>query len=103
MPKPPLPKDVKRLWAAMCDKVSEKGGWVVSMPNAAEVRMECRVDSDLPETLAGLGYELHSGGSTERLLPVGSGVAPVTVAIYAFTMPQLVTRKTPKTITFPAS
>jgi hypothetical protein len=105
MAKPTPLKNTRRLWAAisMSDLVADEGGWITSVPNNAEIRMECRVDSDLPETLADLGYELQSLGSTERLLPVGGGVAPVTVEIWSFQMPQLVTEKRHKTIVFPSS
>jgi hypothetical protein len=93
MPKPPPLKNTKRLWAAMANLVSDEGGWITSVPNNAEIRMETRAGSDLPELLAGLGYELQSLGGTERLLPVAGGVAPVTVEIFCFIMPQLVAEK----------
>jgi hypothetical protein len=77
MPKPPPLKNTKRLWSAMAALVADEGGWVTSMPNAAEIRMETRVTSDLPEMLRGLGYELQSLGAGERLLPDHSqSVAP---------------------------
>jgi hypothetical protein len=95
MPKPPPIKSNKQLWAAMCDLVSDEGGWITSVPNNAEIRMEARVGSDLPEVLANLGYELTSLGRGERLLPDSrtQSVMPVVVEIYQFTMPQLVTEK----------
>jgi len=106
MAKPPPPKDVKRLWAAMCDLVADEGGWVTSVPNNADIRMEARIGSDLPEMLEGLGYTLASAGNVERLLPSGTGIMPAVVQSWTFTMPQLVAekpdRRRPKVIS-PAS
>jgi hypothetical protein len=93
MAKPPPLANSKRLWSAMAALVADEGGWITSVPNNADIRMEAPVGSDLPETLAGMGYDLSSLGSTERLLPVAGGVAPVTVEIFQFTMPQLVKEK----------
>jgi hypothetical protein len=39
MAKPPLLKDVKRLWSAMRDLVSDEGGWITSVPNNADITM----------------------------------------------------------------
>jgi hypothetical protein len=77
----------------MCELVASEGGWVTSVPNNAQITMEARVGSDLPELLAGLGYELASLGTGERCLPLGAGVAPATIEIWQFTMPQLVVEK----------
>jgi hypothetical protein len=84
----------------MRDLVSDEGGWVTSVPNHAEIRIEAPVDSDLPETLAGLGYELTSLGTGERLLPDirTQSVMPVAVEIWGFIMPQLVLKKDPMTL-----
>jgi hypothetical protein len=98
MPKSPPLKNTKRLWAAMCDLVSENDGWITSIPNEADIRMETPINSDLPSLLEGLGYQLSCLGTGERCLPVGSGVAPATVEIYSFQMPQLLAEKRSKAI-----
>jgi hypothetical protein len=82
----------------MAALVADEGGWVTSAPNHPQIWMEAPVDSDLPVTLANLGYELKSLGTSERLLPVGAGVAPVMVEVWGFIMPQLVTEKPRKAI-----
>ena len=94
----PSLKNTKRLWAAMRDLVSDEGGWVTSVQNNADITMEAPIASDLPETLRGLGYELKSLGTSERLLPDPrtQSVMPVIVEVWAFTMPQLVAEKPPK-------
>lgn len=98
MPKPLPLANTKRLWAAMSELVADEGGWVTSVPNHADITMEAPIDSDLPETLRGLGYELKSFGTSERLLPDSRTqcVMPVMVEVWAFTMPQLVAEKKPK-------
>jgi hypothetical protein len=80
----------------MAELVTQEGGWVVSVQNHPELTIQTLADSDLPEMLEGLGYTLASAGSTERLLPVAGGVAPVTVEIFQFTMPQLLAEKPEK-------
>jgi hypothetical protein len=47
----------------------QEGGWIVSQPDTSPVRLECPMDSQLPELLRGLGYNLQSGGIGERLMP----------------------------------
>ncbi len=49
--------------------VREYGGWLVSVPGAADVEMQCLPHSDLPELLGDAGYALKLEGETERILP----------------------------------
>jgi hypothetical protein len=49
--------------------VTSHGGWVVSVPGALDITIECAEGSDLPEKLAHLGYELREVGRRERMAP----------------------------------
>ena len=40
-----------------------------SVPDAAEVTIECLPDSTLPNDLRGLGYDVIAAGDGERILP----------------------------------
>ena len=49
--------------------VTEHGGWLVSVPGDAAVRMGCLSESALPDDLRALGYDLREMGEGERILP----------------------------------
>jgi len=49
--------------------VTERNAWITSVPGDTEVRMECLVDSTLPDEAAKLGYRLEPIGTGERILP----------------------------------
>jgi hypothetical protein len=46
------------------------GGWIVSQPDTSPIRLECPLDSTLPELLRQAGQNVRSLGTHERLLPV---------------------------------
>jgi hypothetical protein len=49
--------------------VMARGGWVTSLPGAAEVRIECLPGSIVPSDLRAIGYDLCDDGEGERILP----------------------------------
>lgn len=66
--KPDL-QDRKERFAALNTYVTERGGWLTSIPGDVEVEMQCRPGSTLPDDLRGLGYVLTVIGETERIIP----------------------------------
>src|SRR5438046_3055012 len=58
----------KRLFAGINRFVTERGGWLTSIPGAVEVTMECLPDSSLPDELRKLGYDVEPAGEGERIL-----------------------------------
>jgi hypothetical protein len=81
-------------------KIHDNGGWVVSEPYRDTIRFECRIDNELPQLLAGMGYQLRQAGVSEKLLPVAKEVrqagnvtkiidqalAPTEVCVFEFEM-----------------
>jgi hypothetical protein len=59
----------KAKFEALNKWVTERGGWLVSVPGAAEVTVECLPDSNLPNDLRALAYNIVAAGSGERILP----------------------------------
>jgi hypothetical protein len=59
----------KRIFASLNRYVSERGGWLVSVPGAVDVTMECLPDSTLPDDIARLGHDVKPDGETTRILP----------------------------------
>jgi hypothetical protein len=49
-----------------------KGGWLVSLPGANPIRLECESSSDLPRDLEALGYRLKKVDQRKRLVPSGT-------------------------------
>jgi hypothetical protein len=49
--------------------VTARHGWIVSVPGADEITMECLPTSALPDELRDLGYEVIEIGQGERILP----------------------------------
>ncbi|WP_298884135.1 hypothetical protein [uncultured Bradyrhizobium sp.] len=49
--------------------VMRDGGWITSIPGAAEVTMECLPGSTLPSELAETGYVVSQTGEGERIVP----------------------------------
>ena len=49
--------------------VTARGGWVTSVPGAAEVLVEVLPGSTLPDELRGAGYAIVPAGEGERILP----------------------------------
>jgi hypothetical protein len=68
---PPNPEAdaAKEKFAAINAYITERGGWLVSVPGALEVTMECLPDSALPNDLRALGYDVHEVDDGERILP----------------------------------
>ncbi len=59
----------KELFAALNAFVTERHGWLTSIPGAVDVTMECLPGSSLPDELRKLGYEVTEMGDGERILP----------------------------------
>jgi hypothetical protein len=60
----------KRMFAGLNVFVTERGGWLVSVPGDPVMRMECLPGSPLPDALSAMGYSCENTGRTrERLLP----------------------------------
>ena len=74
----------KRLFAGINKFVTERNGWLTSVPGERAVTMECLPDSTLPEELRKLGYKVEADGEGERILP-HAGI--VRVLRYSFDMP----------------
>lgn len=53
----------------MNKQVAEWGGWVISLPGADDVTIECLPESNLPNALADLGHNLIAESDGERILP----------------------------------
>ena len=104
MPAKPKTLDQKqrKLWQALNSFISEHGGWMVSQPDTEPLRFECRSESELPESLRDLGYDVVSAGTGERLLPVihetirqdggvtritVQHVAPIVVSVFEIRLP----------------
>jgi hypothetical protein len=61
---------LKRMFAGLNNFISERGGWLVSVPGDPLMRMECLTDSPLPEALRQMGYDVEATGqSRERMIP----------------------------------
>jgi hypothetical protein len=63
-------EEIKSRFHGLCDFVASHGGWVVSVPGAREVRIECLPGSLLPKTLRKIGYKPTRGEDGQRILPV---------------------------------
>jgi len=66
---PPDPKidERKKRFEALNEFVQSRG-WIISVPGAVEVTVECLPDSALPDDLRGLGYDVCEIGEGERIL-----------------------------------
>ena len=56
--------DRKELFEELNEFVSARNGWLTSVPGAAEVTMQCLVNSTLPDVLRARGYDLVEDGTT---------------------------------------
>jgi hypothetical protein len=61
----------KERFAKLNRYVTERHGWLTSIPGAREVELQTLPDSTLPGDLERLGYRLEEIGETERILPSG--------------------------------
>ena len=61
-------EDRKTKFAKLNALVMARGGWVTSIPGAAEVMIECLPLSTLPAELRGAGYDLREDGEGQRIL-----------------------------------
>lgn len=61
--------DRKARFADLNRFVTERGGWLTSVPGEVEVMMECLPGSTLPGELRGMGYDVTEVGEGERILP----------------------------------
>ncbi|MGJ4939303.1 hypothetical protein ACQR1W_01915 [Bradyrhizobium sp. HKCCYLS1011] len=55
-------------FAALNRFITERGGWITSIPAAPEIAMECLEGSALPDELRALGYRLKPAGEGERII-----------------------------------
>lgn len=61
-------EDRKERFAALNKFVTDRGGWIVSIPGDRDVRIDVLENSALPDELRGLGYVLTALGESERIL-----------------------------------
>jgi hypothetical protein len=71
MPSDPKIDERKKRFDGINDYVTERGGWLISVPGDPAVRMECLPDSRLPNDLRALGYDVREIGDGERILMRG--------------------------------
>ncbi|MGJ5042738.1 hypothetical protein [Bradyrhizobium sp. HKCCYLRH1062] len=62
-------KSANERFAALNRWVTARGGWIVSLPGADPVIVECVPGSSLVSELTEAGYELRSAGEGERIIP----------------------------------
>jgi hypothetical protein len=58
----------KERFATLNVFVSERHGWLTSIPGAPEVTLECLPESAVPDELCRLGYDVRPAGQGQRLL-----------------------------------
>src|SRR5262249_5736846 len=62
-------EDRKAKFEAINTFVTSAGGWIISIPGAAEITIECTESSDLPQKLRDAGYKPEEIGRGTRLIP----------------------------------
>jgi hypothetical protein len=68
-PSNPKIDEAKAKFAALNDLATEHGdAWLISLPGAVEVTLECLSGSRLPSELRSLGYDLREIEEGERIL-----------------------------------
>jgi hypothetical protein len=73
------------LWHRLHAFIRNEMASITTAPNIWPARLECRVGSDLPETLKSKGWLVSDGGQAEVFLPVSEqvkqagGVTSVTI------------------------
>jgi hypothetical protein len=60
------------LWQALNAFIAQQGGWVVSLPNAARMRIEMCQGSNLVSKLIEYGYSPTHCGTGTRITPTGT-------------------------------
>jgi hypothetical protein len=78
-----LSEKYKALWSALNAFIHRNGGWLVSLPYERCLRLEARQDSELPDKLYDLGYDLKLTGSNTRI----EGGCFLPVSVYQFQIP----------------
>jgi hypothetical protein len=74
----------KELFAGLNKFVTERSGFLTSVPGEREVTMECLEGSTLPDGVRQLGYTVVADGEGERITGAG---AIVKTKRYAFELP----------------
>jgi hypothetical protein len=69
MPRSPEIEERKRRFDDLNAFISQRGGWMTSVPGAHKITFDALPGSPLPEQLAALGYIVHKTGEGERILP----------------------------------
>jgi hypothetical protein len=69
----------KQRFAAINDYVTKRGGWMVSIPGAREMRIQVLPGSVLPGQLAEPGYIVTRTGQSERVLAHAMRIVAVEV------------------------
>jgi hypothetical protein len=65
---PPLSPALRLLWDRVNRFVQQEGGWLTSLPATNPIRLECQIDSPLPDLLRAANHEIRFIGSHERLM-----------------------------------
>jgi hypothetical protein len=68
-PSDPKIDEAKECFTALNTYVTERGGWLVSLPADPAMRLQVLPGSALPDQLAALGYIVERTGETQRILP----------------------------------
>jgi hypothetical protein len=70
-PKPKSPsREQRNLWSKLNKYIMQEGGWIVSQPDVSPIRLECQMDSKLPDLLSEAGHTVRHLGTHERLIPI---------------------------------
>ncbi|MBR1298543.1 hypothetical protein [Bradyrhizobium sp. AUGA SZCCT0042] len=68
-PRQPEVDKLKEQFEALNAYVTERAGWMTSIPGDPDMRFESLPGSTLPDELRAAGYEVTEIGTTQRILP----------------------------------
>lgn len=75
-------------WDNLSESIHRYGAWVVSLPGARRMRVEAAENSDLPEKLRALGYDIIYCGAGVRLTGIEGRDGHMNVQIFEFNLPR---------------
>ena len=81
-----IPDKRKARHAALNDFITERGGWLTSIPGDPAMRFEAPIGSGLPEELKAKGYLVTPAGGTTRIDPHATATISQ-VDVYELTLP----------------
>ena len=68
-PRQPEVDKLKQQFAALNVFISQRSGWMTSVPGDPDMRFQALIGSPLPDALRAAGYEVTETGTTQRILP----------------------------------